>query len=67
MRLTTALILLTALCGCAGAPAQFENRLVCTRRGDKVFVVSQYGPFGITTAISAEDAATICAAPAAAK
>jgi hypothetical protein len=49
------------------APAQLENRLVCTRKGDKVFVVSQYGPFGITTTISAEDAATLCAAPAAAK
>jgi len=67
MKLIIALVLLSVLCGCAGAPAQLENRLVCTRKGDKVFVVSQYGPFGITTTISAEDAATLCAAPAAAK
>lgn len=64
-----ALITLAALAGCgsitSGIGAQMENRIACTAAKDKLFVVSLYGPVGISSTIAEADRAVICgAAPA---
>lgn len=70
-RLSCALAALFALSGCAtlGLDGKLDNRLVCTVAGDALYVVSEYGPVGISSRISEKDRAVVCraaAAPAAA-
>jgi len=50
------------LTGCATLRDSFplENRVVCTVAQDKAFVVSQWGPVGITAEIAAQDQEVIC-------
>lgn len=48
------------LCGCATKPGRLDNRLTCTLAGDKAFVVSLYGPIGVTAEISKADSAVVC-------
>lgn len=49
--------LCVAITGCA--KGSFENRLTTTLTGDRAFVSSLYGPFGITAELSADDAREI--------
>lgn len=48
-----------ALCGCA-FDGQLQNRLACTVSKDKLFVVSEYGPIGVASAIADADRAAVC-------
>ena len=61
----TLLILLLSigvLSGCATKPSFLENRVVCTVAQDKAFVVSQWGPVGISGEIAKQDREVICRA-----
>jgi hypothetical protein len=49
------------LSGClATFDGALENRVACTVAKDAAFVVSQYGPVGITGKIAESDRAVIC-------
>ena len=52
-----AMIALTS--GCASMKGQFENRITVTLTCDRAFVNSLYGLFGITSELSASDAAVL--------
>jgi hypothetical protein len=57
----TLLTLVGALAGCASTRPEFlENRVVCTVAQEKAFVVSQWGPVGITAEVASADAKVIC-------
>ena len=49
-----------ALAGCSNLLPSLENRLTCAVAKDKAFVVSQYGPVGISSVIADQDRAEIC-------
>lgn len=51
--------LVSLLTGCGTLKGTFENRLTTTLAGDRVFITSLYGPVGITTELSADDAAEL--------
>ncbi len=56
-------LLIPLLSGClATMDGKMDNRLACTVAGDKLFVVSEYGPIGISNKISDKDRAVICRA-----
>lgn len=58
-----ALVLLLALVlgGCAALELpEHSNRIACTLAADDAFVVSQYGPVGLTGRIHPEDRAIAC-------
>jgi hypothetical protein len=58
--------LLALLSGClASLDGAMENRLACTVAGDSLFMISEYGPVGISAKISEKDRAVVCRAPAA--
>jgi hypothetical protein len=51
------------LAGCASIeqrPTFLENRVVCTLAQDKAFVVSRWGPVGISSEVAEKDRAVIC-------
>ncbi len=49
------------LSGCATWDyASLQNRIACTKAGDKGLVVSMWGIFGVATIIAAEDAEAVC-------
>ncbi len=50
---------LLALAGC-GTATTFENRAVCTLDGTSAFVVSRYGPLGISSELAKADVAALC-------
>lgn len=54
--------LVVLLSGCAtfGLDGKLDNRVVCTVAKDKAFVVSEYGPVGISSTIADQDRAVIC-------
>lgn len=57
----TLIICAALLTGCAGFdPSKFENRLACTVSKDRAYVVSEYGPVGITGRLADQDRAAIC-------
>jgi hypothetical protein len=57
---------LLALSGCSSLTgATFENKLTCSAGDTEAFLVSKYGPIGISTSFSAKDSVAICAAIAA--
>lgn len=58
MKLLT-LALAAALTGCSTAPATFANRLTTTLDGQRLFMTSLYGPFGLTTELDKADAEAI--------
>lgn len=61
VRIIAALFALALLPGCATFDgAVLENRLACTVAGDKLFVISQYGPVGITSVIADQDRKKVC-------
>lgn len=49
------------LSGCSTLDKALSNRLTCTVAGDQSFVVSQYGPFGLSAKIDPADGAIVCA------
>lgn len=44
-----------ALAGCS-TTGKFDNILVTTLNGDRAFIASMYGPFGLTAELRAQDA-----------
>ena len=61
------LALAAPLSGClATFDGKIDNRLVCTVAGDKLYMVSEYGPVGISSRISELDRKVVCKEPAAA-
>lgn len=49
--------------GCAagaGFSDKFANRVACTVAKDKAYVVSEYGPVGLSSTIDDRDRAVIC-------
>jgi hypothetical protein len=61
MRYTIVVIPLLLLSGCASMKGTFENRVACTADGKELLVASMYGPIGVVSKISEDDAAVICA------
>lgn len=57
MKKLTIGLLALLLCGCN---ATMSNRIACTVAGDKAFVVSEYGPVGLSAVIDDKDAKAIC-------
>jgi hypothetical protein len=59
---TLALLLAASgVTGCATLDGvALENRVACTVAKDRAFVVSQYGPVGISSRIAEADRAVIC-------
>lgn len=61
---TLALLLAASgVTGCAtldGLHGKFDNRVACTAAKDKAFVVSEWGPIGITGKLHDADRAVIC-------
>lgn len=62
------ILLLVAVCswlilllgGCGSLEGKFENRIACTLAKDKAFVVSEYGPLGISSVIAEQDRKEVC-------
>lgn len=56
------LILLAALTltACGTLEGKLDNRVACTAAKDKAFVVSEWGPVGITGKLHDADRAVIC-------
>jgi hypothetical protein len=56
------LLLLAAavLAGCGTLDGKLENRVACTAAKDAAFVVSLWGPVGISATIADQDRAVIC-------
>lgn len=48
------------LSGCSSLKGTFENRAACTVDGKQMLVASMYGPIGIASKISPDDAAVVC-------
>lgn len=48
------------LAGCASLELNLDNRVTCTAAKDKAFVVSEWGPVGISSRIADLDAKVIC-------
>jgi hypothetical protein len=63
--LTVALLLIaaTALQACDTLSKKFENRLACSLDRSEAYVVSKYGPLGISSEIQKDDAALACKPP----
>lgn len=60
---TLALLLAASgVTGCAtlGLDGKIDNRVTCTVAKDKAFVVSEWGPVGISSTIADADRAVIC-------
>ncbi len=56
-----ALILAAALlAGCATRPEFLGNRLACSVAGDRAWVVSLWGVFGIASSLDDGDAQQVC-------
>ncbi len=51
--LTLALIAALALAGCGTLDGKIDNRVACTAGKDKGYVVSEWGPLGITGKLAA--------------
>lgn len=61
MHRTLILLAALALSGCATLEnLPLDNRVVCTVARDKAFVVSEWGPVGISSKIADADRAVIC-------
>jgi hypothetical protein len=56
------LLVITAfsLSGCAAIAAKFENVPVCALGHDRAFVVSMYGPFGLSSEITQRYIGAMC-------
>lgn len=60
MKLALTLFAALALTGCTTLDGKLENRIACTVAKDKAFIVSEYGPVGISATVSPKDAAVVC-------
>ena len=60
MRKIALILLALTLTGCATLEGKIDNRVACTVGKDRAYVVSEYGPIGISSVISQKDAAVIC-------
>jgi hypothetical protein len=61
MKRTLIILATLALAGCASLDGlTLDNRVTCTAARDKAFVVSEWGPVGISSVISPKDAEVIC-------
>ena len=56
------LALVVLLAGCGTTPATFDNRAMCTLAKDSAYVVSMYGPIGLSSKVNGRDAAAMCGA-----
>ena len=56
----TLVLFVALLSGCASFKGNFENRIVCTLAKDKGYIVSLYGPIGISSEIAGRDSAVAC-------
>lgn len=65
VRLAALLLVVGALSGCSSLKGKFENRLAVSADGQAVFMLSLYGPVGISARISDSDARAVAAALAA--
>jgi hypothetical protein len=63
--LTIALLLIAAagLQACGAIERKFENRLACSLDRSEAYVVSKYGPLGVSSEIQKDDAALACKPP----
>lgn len=59
-KLISVVLMTLVLSGCAFDGQLLDNRVVCTLAKDKAFVVSEYGPVGISSKISDKDKDVIC-------
>ncbi len=59
MRFTLLCLSVVLLSGCASSKL-LENRLACSMDRSELYVVSKYGPIGISTEIAKADAAVVC-------
>ena len=50
----------SSLSGCAAIAAKFENVPACSLTHDRAFVVSMYGPLGISSEVTERYAAAMC-------
>lgn len=46
--------------GCFATTGKLDNRLVCTVAGDALYMISEYGPVGISSRISEKDREKVC-------
>jgi hypothetical protein len=53
-------LVLMGIGGCASTDKFLENRVVCTISKDEAFVVSRWGPVGISSEIARADQEVIC-------
>lgn len=60
MKLLTIVLVFLSGCSTLGDKMNLENRVVCTVNGEKAYVVSEYGPVGISSVISPKDTPAIC-------
>jgi hypothetical protein len=60
MKLIMLMLTTLVVSGCASLDGKLENRVACTMAKDKAFVVSEYGPVGISAIISDKDRQVIC-------
>lgn len=61
MKRTVIIFAAFILAGCATFDGlTLDNRVACTAARDKAFVVSEWGPVGISSVISPKDAEVIC-------
>lgn len=61
MKIAVVVLFLSCLMGCETLQQlPHANRVVCTVAKDKSFVISEWGPKGISSVIAPEDAELIC-------
>lgn len=60
MKRSLILLAVLALAGCGTLDGKMDNRVACTAAKDKAFVVSEFGPVGITGKLHDADRAVIC-------
>lgn len=60
MRKTLVALAVLILTGCAALDGKLDNRVACTAAKDKAFVVSEWGPIGITGKLHDADRAVVC-------
>lgn len=60
MKRTVIIFASLILAGCATFDGALDNRVTCTAAKDTAFVVSQWGPVGISSKVADADRQAIC-------
>lgn len=60
MKIFLILAVVILLAGCGTLVGKLDNRVTCTVGKDKAYVISEYGPVGLSSRISDLDRPTIC-------